>query len=342
MIKGRTIVRVLLGASILIFALWYMQKGVNLDSMVEIIRQSNPYLLFLTLPIIIASHVVRARRWQTLLLPSNHPTHLGRAFKAVMIGYASNTIVPRSGEFIRPWVFARRENIPLGTSLSSVLVDRVLDVLTLLFGICLVMFITPSRFAEMLPGFTPTVVALRLALPMAIIVALITLLVFTPLGVVAARRLVARIHVGFAAKLELLLTTVNTGMRALGEPRLYVRLASETVILWTLYIIPLWMVAMSLPFLSANTLSLMDASIILVIIAVGVTIAPTPGALGVYQSFAQVALVVLAGATQTEGLAFGILTWLVNYGVALIVGAICWIIESRNGISLRAIRTSSD
>ena len=65
--KGRTIVRVLLGASILIFALWYMQKGVNLDSMVEIIRQSNPYLLFLTLPIIIASHVVRARRWQTRL-----------------------------------------------------------------------------------------------------------------------------------------------------------------------------------------------------------------------------------------------------------------------------------
>ncbi|MBC8125246.1 MAG: flippase-like domain-containing protein, partial [Candidatus Kapabacteria bacterium] len=127
MIKTRTIVRVLLGTSILILALWYVQKGVDLNSMVEIIRQSNPILLLLTVPIILASHVVRARRWQTLLIPSHYPTHLGTAFKAVMIGYAANTIVPRSGEFIRPWVFARRENIPVGTSLSSVLVERVLD-----------------------------------------------------------------------------------------------------------------------------------------------------------------------------------------------------------------------
>ncbi|MCX6139971.1 MAG: hypothetical protein NTX15_03945, partial [Candidatus Kapabacteria bacterium] len=85
---------------------------------------------------------------------------------------------------------------------------------------------------------------------------------------------------------------------------------------------------------------LIDASIILVIIALGVTIAPTPGALGIYQSFAQAGLVSLAGASATEGLAFGILTWLVNYGVALIVGALCWVAETRHGLTFKTLRTT--
>jgi hypothetical protein len=53
----------------------------------------------------------------------------------------------------------------------------------------------------------------------------------------------------------------------------------------------------------------------------------------VYQGFAQVALMRMYGATASEGLAFGILAWVINYGVALTVGGLAFMIESRQGIS---------
>ncbi|MCX6140086.1 MAG: lysylphosphatidylglycerol synthase transmembrane domain-containing protein, partial [Candidatus Kapabacteria bacterium] len=167
--KIGTIIRVVLATSVLTIAIWFVFRGVDIEAMISILTRSNMALLLLSLPIVIASHVVRARRWQTLLIPSGHTTHISTAFNAVMIGYAANMFVPRSGEFIRPWVFSRRESIPVGTALSSVLIERVLDVLSLLIGISCVMFFAPGRFAEILPGFTASGIVLRLGLPIGLL-----------------------------------------------------------------------------------------------------------------------------------------------------------------------------
>ena len=339
--NGRSIVRVLIGTSILVVAVWFMMRGVDLSAMFDILKHADLVIAASCIPLVIGSHLMRAIRWRTLLRPTNHVTHLSTAFNSVMIGYAANTIVPRSGELIRPWVFARREGMPVATAMSSVLVERVIDVLTLLLAIALVMVLAPGRFSEILPGFTPSMVATRLALPIGLLVVVLSLIVFTPLGIAIVHRVIRPMFSGLAEKLEKILTTVREGMSIIGQPRLYARLVLETVIIWVLYALPLWIIMQSLPFLSAHTITMVDAAIMLVIISVGVTIAPTPGALGVYQSFAQTALVVLAGATPTEGLAFGMLAWTVNYGLAFVVGAICWLIESRNGITFRSLSKDS-
>ena len=52
----------------------------------------------------------------------------------------------------------------------------------------------------------------------------------------------------------------------------------------------------------------------------------------VYQGFAQIALMRLYGATSTEGLAFGIVSWVMNYGVALVVGGLYLVLEMRHGL----------
>jgi hypothetical protein len=38
---------------------------------------------------------------------------------------------------------------------------------------------------------------------------------------------------------------------------------------------------------------------------------------------------------------FGILSWIVNYGSAFIVGGIAWLIEARHGLSRNDLRTES-
>ncbi|MBL0321031.1 MAG: flippase-like domain-containing protein [Ignavibacteria bacterium] len=142
--NGRSIVRVLIGTSILVVAVWFMMRGVDLSAMFDILKHADLVIAASCIPLVIGSHLMRAIRWRTLLRPTNHVTHLSTAFNSVMIGYAANTIVPRSGELIRPWVFARREGMPVATAMSSVLVERVIDVLTLLLAIALVMVLAPD------------------------------------------------------------------------------------------------------------------------------------------------------------------------------------------------------
>jgi uncharacterized protein (TIRG00374 family) len=82
---------------------------------------------------------VRAVRWQ-FFIRSERPVSRVNLFSATMIGFMANNILPfRLGEFVRPYVLARRENMSKSTLLATVVVERVIDMLTLLsiFGIAL-------------------------------------------------------------------------------------------------------------------------------------------------------------------------------------------------------------
>ena len=77
----------------------------------------------------VATLVIRAQRWVRLLRPVGH-VPLGAALSATAIGFASGVVLPlRLGELVRPALLGRRTGIGLGPALSSVVVERLLDVL---------------------------------------------------------------------------------------------------------------------------------------------------------------------------------------------------------------------
>ena len=147
-----------------------------------------------------------------------------------------------------------------------------------------------------------------------------------------------RVHARFGEWLHLIMIHIRQGTAAVRTPALWMRLFLQTTVMWGLYTIPLWLLFRAMPLPSLASLDISDAAFVLVILSVGVTIAPTPGALGVYQGFAQTTLVQAYGATPAEGLAFGIAAWLVNYGVALVSGAVCLVLEFRSGLTMASFR----
>ncbi len=335
----RTIIRVVISGALVAGALWFLLRDVDLAEVSRYMGDSNILLLATTIPLIVLSHVTRAIRWRLLLRPAAPHVRTSTAFSAVMIGYAVNTIIPRLGEVVRPWIFAKRESLPVPLAMSSVLVERVIDVLTLLISITGVVVFAPEVVQSMLPGVTMETLGLRLGVPALALIAFLVLVVFTNVGPALVRLTVARVNASLAERLNQVLLKVREGMRAVQEPRLYVSLVVLSVLVWVLYIIPIWVTAQAMPYASAQSLSIAGATSLLLVISVGVTIAPTPGAFGVYQSFAQVGLMALTAATASEALAFAMIAWLVNYGISFIVGGLCWLNESRHGISLASLRT---
>jgi uncharacterized protein (TIRG00374 family) len=315
-----TLLRSVISALVVAASLWFVFRSVDLAELWNTARSVPLWAIGVSISFVLASHVLRASRWLTLLKPTHPEVKLSEAFSAIMVGYAASTVIPRSGELIRPWTFARRSNIPVATALSSVVIERVLDVLVLLIGMTAVLVLERTRVATAFPWFTAQTIITAMVLPMTVLMVFIIAVVFTAPGTRLVTGLASRISAKLGESVSAMLVSVRDGLTALQRPSLYARLTSETILLWALYTAPLYLLLNVMDFSGPLSFTMIDAGVLLVIIAVGVTIAPTPGALGVYQGFAQQALMLLYGATPEEGLAFAVVAWLVNYGSALVVG----------------------
>ena len=119
----------LLGGLISLLAIYFIVAEIDFQLLDEALESARfiyvlPGVLFLT-----AGLVARAVRWR-LLLSNGLP--LSRSFHILNIAYLVNGVLPlRVGELARAYLAARAEPaVPVFKSISTVIVERLLDVLT--------------------------------------------------------------------------------------------------------------------------------------------------------------------------------------------------------------------
>ena len=81
------------------------------------------------------SNIMRALRWNMLLRPLGRNPRTVNSFLTIMLGYFANLGLPRLGEVLRPVTMARYEKVPVEKVLGTIVVDRAMDVLSLLIVI---------------------------------------------------------------------------------------------------------------------------------------------------------------------------------------------------------------
>src|SRR5204863_10028486 len=70
------------------------------------------------------------------------PTHFATAFRTTVIGFAASFLLPaRPGEVLRPYLLARHEGLPPTAAFATIILERLLDLVTvlLLFGLFVVL-----------------------------------------------------------------------------------------------------------------------------------------------------------------------------------------------------------
>ena len=157
--------------------LWAAFRNVEGTRLEEALQTANPLWLLLSAIIIIASGLPRAWRWRILLLPVAPNISIRSAFWAVMVAYAGNVVFPRAGEVARALALERDHPTGISAILATVIVERLLDILTLLIIFGIVLFFAREQIGAAFPGLEQ--VAL-LAVP-------IILFAFVFLGVLSAR-----------------------------------------------------------------------------------------------------------------------------------------------------------
>ena len=122
---------------------WVSMKDVRIDQVLAALRHAN-YLGFVVVMVLtILGFWVRALRWRWFI---QNPNRLGtnNLFSATMVGFMANNVLPfRLGEFVRPYVLARREGLSKTTLLATIVVERVVDMLTLLGILAISLIVHP-------------------------------------------------------------------------------------------------------------------------------------------------------------------------------------------------------
>lgn len=100
----------------------------------------NPFWLTAMLLAFMMSNVSRAHRWTMLFGGLGLRARFSTAFFTIMFGYMANLGIPRIGEVLRAAMMARYEGIPVDKAIGTVVIDRLVDGITLLIMIVLAFF----------------------------------------------------------------------------------------------------------------------------------------------------------------------------------------------------------
>jgi len=133
--------RLIVGILISVVCVWWATQEVRPIEVWRSLRQADYRGFLLVMVLTLVGFWIRAFRWRWLL-STPKPIRIDALYSATMIGFMANNLLPfRLGEFVRAWALARRENLSKTMVFATVVVERVVDMITLLaiFGIALLL-----------------------------------------------------------------------------------------------------------------------------------------------------------------------------------------------------------
>jgi len=275
------------------------------------------------------SVVVRSQRWQLLLRPLGHVPLLP-LFSATSIGFFCNMVLPlRIGEVVRPVLLARRSGLPTTSVLGSVLLERLLDMVTVLLLLGSVTFMVPVSDTIRRGGIAFLVLAIA---AMSLVLALQRR---APLALRIVSAFFALLPARLRERADAALHGFIDGLQALGHGAALVRIAALSLWVWIVIasVYGIGFVACGLP---VPTIS---GSLALVTIVAGAVSAPSaPGFIGTFQAGCIVALA-LFGIDRADAVPYSFIVWAVQWLSQIVLGVVFLL---RENISFRDIRASEE
>ena len=121
-----------LEADMLTFFSYKERLMLGLNKIGRDLAEANYFWIALSLIAALISHWYRALRWNLLINTLGYKPRAIITFYSVLIGYLANVAVPRLGEVTRCGVLSKSEDIPADKLFGTVLLERGIDLLSLL------------------------------------------------------------------------------------------------------------------------------------------------------------------------------------------------------------------
>lgn len=274
------------------------------------------------------SYVLRTVRWRRILAPTKRIPFLD-LFPVLMIGFMANNVLPaRLGEVVRAYTLGRKENLSKSLSFATIMLERLLD------GLTLVAFLALLSLAVPLPGWGVEIAYFASAVFFAAALGVIVLLLQESLAhraiALALRPLPSRLAASIASKADAFIL----GLHALRRKRAVLVLLAFSAVIWSVETSSYSLVLSGFNLRLAPRETILAALMMLVVVNLGIMLPSAPGYVGTFQFFAILALGIF-GVQHELALSIAIVAHGVQYVLVTGLGLVFFWHEN---LSLRGFR----
>jgi uncharacterized protein (TIRG00374 family) len=293
--------------------LWLFFRGQDFGLIWLALTKAHPGLIGLAVLTTVQTYVLRAWRWQALLAPLGR-ARFRTAFRSTVIGFTATFLLPgRIGEILKPYLLARQEGFKVPATFATVVVERLLDLVTVLF-----LFACALPFAGVTVG--PEVTWAGAVAGAGALTALLILFLCAGhperLGRWAGK-LTAWLPERIASAADNLVRTLAEGLAVMRRPAALVAAAAWSIPLWLSIALGIWLTSAAFDL----TFSFAGSFLVTMFLAVGVS-APTPGGVGGFHYFYKLAVTQFFGANPETATAAALVLHAVSFVPVTIVGLI--------------------
>jgi uncharacterized protein (TIRG00374 family) len=270
--------------------LFYAFINVQLDDFLSKLNLTRYGWIIGSMLLSLVAYVSRAYRWQLLLRAADQKISTFRLTLAVFVGYLANLAFPRLGEVVRCAVLKKTNQIPVSLSIGTVVTERIIDSLVLLFFLIIALLL---EFDLIVTYFENIFSTYHIPLDGILYAALTLLMIFSILVLV-----ILRTHTPLSQRTKKMASEVLKGILTIKSIQIKSLFLITTTVMWLTYFLMSYMIFFALE--ETSSLSLTAGFMLLV--SGGIALAlPVQGGIGTYH--AMIAMMLgLYGIENTTGL----------------------------------------
>ena len=293
-------------------------RKVDFGQMLEALRKANYWYLLPAILILFLSHFLRALRWRYLLDPIKR-LDIGSLFSSLIIGYGANTITPAHlGEVLRAYVLGKTREISMGSTLATIVMERIIDVFSLLVLMFLAILIHPFPDWVVKSGYIMFAATLALFL---------FLIFFKKLGSRTEsllRVILKPVPERIGYKIEGGIEKFFSGILPLKRWHDYVTVVILSAAIWACYALAFHFGLQAFDLTKTFHLPWYTSFVLLVITTISIVVPSSPGYVGPYHYLCQVSLAMF-GVPASPALSYAVVFHAFNFlpvlGLALFLAS---------------------
>jgi uncharacterized protein (TIRG00374 family) len=139
----RRVWRLVLGALVAAMFLWLLLRHVTMEDIVNAMRGADALRIAAAVAVFAVGYACRIERWRLMLRHENGGLSWSDCAGPLVASIAANNVLPlRAGDLLRVLSFNRTLGVSTATSVATLVVERLLDLLMIIafFGIALAVF----------------------------------------------------------------------------------------------------------------------------------------------------------------------------------------------------------
>jgi glycosyltransferase 2 family protein len=290
--------------------------------------------LLLAVAFVYSTYWGRALRWTVFLRPLKPRPSMRNLLSATFVGFTAINLLGRPGEFVRPYLIAVKEEVPIASQLAAWVLERIADLLMVLvlFGFALVHTGSSTGVAGSKLGWLLSAGG-RIAGLLAASTVLLTI-VFRHFAQPVHRaliRVIGSLPQSMCDQVDKLLTFFIQGVESTRSDGALLLILLYSVLEWLLIVLTYWCLAES--FTELN-LTIIDLMVFMGFVSVAASI-QIPGVGGGVQVMAVIVLTELFRVRLETASAFAFLIWIITFVAVVPAGLV---IAMREGLGWSRLR----